>query len=182
MTSHSPGSADNPYQSPWFGELTRQECEQLLRRARVGRLAYTLHDRVDIAPIHFVFDGKWVYGRTAPGGKLESILRNRWVALEIDEHRGTFDWLSVVVQGSFYLLVSDPGAAGDADGSALIEKHFPGALGAEDPTPFRNQFFRIHVSEISGRYAQPTGGRRREADPSTCGGSINERAAVAGRL
>ena len=137
-----------------------------------NRPTYSLHDRVDIAPIHFVFEGVWVYGRTAPGGKLESILTNRWVALEIDEYRGTFDWLSVVVHGSFYLLAPDPGAAGDADGTALIEKHFPGALGADDPTPFRNQFFRIHVSEISGRYAQPTGGKRREPDEPA---SVTER-------
>lgn len=182
MTSYSPSPADNPYQSPWFGQLARQECEQLLRRTSVGRLAYALHDRVDIAPIHFVFDQEWIYGRTAPDGKLESILRNRWVALEIDEHRGTFDWLSVVVHGPFYLLVSDPGAVGDADGTALIEKHFPGALGAEDPTPFRNQFFRIHVSEITGRYAQPTGGRRREAEPPAWPERGNEPASLAERL
>ncbi|MEO8575785.1 MAG: pyridoxamine 5'-phosphate oxidase family protein [Gemmatimonadales bacterium] len=166
MTAQAPGHVDNALQSPRFGELTRPQCEQLLRRARVGRLAYSLHDRVDIAPIRFVFDGVWVYGRTAPGGKLASILTNRWVALEIDEHRGAFDWLSVVVHGSFYLLVPDPGAAGDADGTALIKKYFPRALGADDPTPFRNQFFRIHVSEITGRYAEPTGGSRREPEPS----------------
>ena len=143
------------YQRPRFGELTTGECENVLGRATVGRLAYSLHDRVNVVPIHFVYAGGWIYGRTARGGKLASILRNCRVAFEVDEYRGRFDWLSVVVHGPFYLLKADPGAKGEADGTALIAKFFPEASTEGDPIPFRDQFFRIHASEINGRSAQP---------------------------
>lgn len=160
MSDDLEGNAE-PYAHPWFGELTTKECEQLLRRTRVGRLAYSLHDRVNIVPIHFVYEDGWIYGRTAPGGKLESILRNSWVAFEVDEHRGEFDWLSVVVRGGFYLMKADSGAIGEADASFIIAKIFPEASTDVDPVPFRNQFFRIHASEIDGRFAQPTGSKKK---------------------
>ena len=37
-----------------FREMTRDEIESMLLRNRVGRLAFSLHDRVDIQPIHYI--------------------------------------------------------------------------------------------------------------------------------
>ncbi len=143
---------------PLFSELSAAECRELLTRTRVGRLAYSLHDRVEIVPIHFILDDEWIYGRTAPGGKLPGLLRNRWVAFEVDEHQGPFDWESVVVHGAFYLVAQDDDEAGWKHAIEVLEARFPEAFGEDDPVPFRNQLFRIHVSETSGRAARSEGG------------------------
>lgn len=130
--------------------------ETILRRNNVGRLAYSLHDRVDIEPISYVFDQGWIYGRTGQGSKLSTIAHHRWVAFEVDESDGPFDWLSVVVKGAFYLV--EPHAAGREDhafaqGVALLRALVPETLTANDPTPFRDSVFRIHLDEVTGRSA-----------------------------
>lgn len=150
--------------APSFTELSRQQCEELLRRHRVGRLAYTLHDRVQLVPIHFVYDEGWIYGRTGTGGKLNTLERNKSVAFEIDQSDSLFSWKSVVVHGAFYFI----GQGGDADEQlfkhavGLMRKLIPGTLDEIDPVPFRNQLFRIHAAEISGRAAVSSGGEVRE--------------------
>jgi hypothetical protein len=141
---------------PAIGILDRAECEGLLKRNMVGRLAFALHDHVGIVPVHYVYDEGWIYGRTEPGGKLVPILRNRRVAFEIDEHEGMFRWQSVVVQGALYLI--DPESNGGEESTYahalhLLRRILPSTFAAADPVPFRNQLFRIHVSEISGRSA-----------------------------
>ena len=117
-------------------------------------------------PIHVVFDRDSIYGRTAPGSRVSALPNGHDVALEADEHRGEFDWLSVVTHGAFTLLSAEELVAAGSVDIAALERFFPNALGDEDPIPFRNQFFRIRISEMTGRYAQPTGGRRREPEPS----------------
>lgn len=154
---------------PALGVLERDECERLLKRNMVGRLAFTLHDHVGILPVHYVYDDGWIYGRTEPGGKLVPILRNRRVAFEVDEHEGMFTWQSVVAQGALYLINPKDGEK-DAEAYAhalrLLRRVLPSTLAKGDPVPFRNQLFRIQVSEISGRSASP-GGKRvaPRADP-----------------
>lgn len=155
-------SSVSPPVWPLFSELSAAECRELLTRTHVGRLAYSLHDRVEIVPIHFVYDDEWIYGRTAPGGKLPILLRNRWVAFEVDEHEGPLDWQSVVVHGAFYLLDQEDDEVGWKQATEVLRGSFPEAFGEDDPVPFRNQLFRIHASETSGRAARSEGGSRPE--------------------
>lgn len=147
---------------PALRTLEQAECEEVLRRNVVGRLAFALHDRVNIVPIHFVYEAGWIHGRTEPGGKLVEILRNRRVAFEVDEHDGLFSWRSVVVHGSLYLVDS----AGDDEAKRvydhsvrLLRRLLPATMRAGDPVPFRTELFRVQVSEISGR-ASSLGGTR----------------------
>ena len=65
LSSIAPAAA-----APLFKTLSREECESVLLRNNVGRIAFALHDRVSILPIHYVFLNGWVYGRTAAAGKL----------------------------------------------------------------------------------------------------------------
>ncbi|MDQ3242684.1 MAG: pyridoxamine 5'-phosphate oxidase family protein, partial [Gemmatimonadota bacterium] len=162
--------------APSFIELDRQRCEELLRRHRVGRLAYTLHDRVQIVPIHFIYDDGWIYGRTSVGGKLNTLERNKSVAFEIDQSDGVFSWKSVVVHGAFYFI----GRGAEADEQVfkhavgLMRKLIPETLDEVDPVPFRNQLFRIHASEITGRAALSSGGEVREPSALPRSASIGQ--------
>ena len=147
-----------PAPGPEIRELTRGDCEAVLRRNTVGRVAFAQERRVEIRPIHFVYEDRWVYGRTSPGGKVDAWRHSRWVAFEVDEVRGLFEWTSVVVHGGLYLL--DPGAS-DADASAweravrVLRRLVADAGTAHDPTPRRSVVFRIHVDELTGRAATP---------------------------
>ncbi|MGZ3333193.1 MAG: pyridoxamine 5'-phosphate oxidase family protein [Gemmatimonadaceae bacterium] len=151
--------------APLFGVLEGlRSCESILAANNVGRIAFALQDRVSIVPVHYVYDAGWIYGRTATGGKLRELLRNRRVAFEVDEHTRLFQWRSVVVRGPLYLI--EPGTEPSdqriyAKAVSLIRQLVPSALSDSDPVPFRDQLFRIRVVEISGRTSEPTGGKRR---------------------
>ncbi len=141
---------------PTFRELSPAECEAFLRRQLVGRFALSHKDRVDIVPIHFVYDDGWIYGRTAAGMKLEMVTHNRWVAFEADEVKGLFDWQSVVIKGGLYLLRSegsDHERALYEKGVTLMRTIIPEAMTPADPLPERAILFRIHADEITGRAA-----------------------------
>lgn len=145
---------------PRFRSLTRTECEELLARNNVGRVAFSFHDRVDIEPLHFVYADGWIYGRTSTGTKISTLEHHPWVAFEVDEYQGLFDWRSVVVKGAFYLLEPDGNMMREdptmARGISLLRSLLPETLTANDPVPFRRSIFRIHLDEVTGREASST--------------------------
>jgi len=154
---------------PQFRILPRQECESLLARNSVGRVAFVRGNRVDIIPIHYVFAGGALCGRTARGTRLEETSINfsdSWpVAFEVDEVEGLFQWRSVVVHGNLHAA-----AEGDAEwqrnarvweeAMRSFRTLIPDAFTEDDPTRLRDILIRIDVAELSGREALP-GARRR---------------------
>jgi hypothetical protein len=136
---------------PIIRALRGDEAQALLARNQVGRIAFSLHDRVDVEPIHYVYEAPWIFGRTSTGAKLLTLAHNQWCAFETDDVRSMFDWASVVVKGPFSPRNS-PFATWDYDRAvAALRRLLPSALTADDPTPFRDIVFGVHASEISGR-------------------------------
>ena len=161
--SSAPTVPSSPRDVPVFKTLSREESEAVLSRNSVGRIAFALHDRVNIVPIHYVYMNGWVYGRTASAGKLRDILRNRRIAFEVDEERQLFEWRSVIVRGPLYLIQSDGTQRARAIYHAALSamrRLLPESLTELDPVPFRDQLFRIRAAEVSGRASVPTGGAR----------------------
>jgi uncharacterized protein len=149
-----------PTTMPTFRELKPAECQALLNRHHVGRLALTYQDRIEILPIHFVHEDGWIYGRTDIGSKLYLAAHNRWVAFEIDEVEGMFDWRSVVAKGGLYLLRHDGNEQERAlfdRGVHLMQKLDPNALTENDSAPDRAILFRIYVDVLTGREASTKG-------------------------
>jgi nitroimidazol reductase NimA-like FMN-containing flavoprotein (pyridoxamine 5'-phosphate oxidase superfamily) len=141
---------------PLIRELTADESRALLGRHVVGRIAFSLNDRVDIQPIHYVFDDEWLYGRTSHGTKFATLARHTWCAFEVDEVRDLFDWDSVVVKGHMELLDPELGSP-DAytRGLELMRSLISETFTAGDPAPHRSILFRVHVNELTGRAARP---------------------------
>lgn len=140
-----------------FRELPRDEIEAMLLRNRVGRLAFSIHDRVDIQPIHYIYERGWLYGRTSEGDKLSTLRHNQWVAFEVDEITDLFDWRSLVIHGSFWIM--HPRGSPRAEelwtkAAKLVTKIVPGALTESDPVAFRQTLFRIAVGDVRGREAK----------------------------
>lgn len=132
-------------------DLDRSECEALLRRHAVGRIAFSFRDRVDIQPIGYVYEGEWLSCRTEPGTKLEALHHSPWVAFEVDEAHGLYDWESVVLRGTVYLM---PEGSDDHNATvAAIQRVAPLAFTPADPTPFRQVVFRVYPREMTGRRA-----------------------------
>jgi nitroimidazol reductase NimA-like FMN-containing flavoprotein (pyridoxamine 5'-phosphate oxidase superfamily) len=149
---------------PTFRSMTERDSKALLRRNHVGRLAFTFKDRVDIEPISYALDGNWIYGRTSHGQKLVQLKHNPWVAFEVDEVQGPFDWQSVVSHGTVYFL--NPGGEehpGFERAVRLFRKHDPRTLRDDDPVPLRTIVFRIHLDKLVGRAASTKAVRRKGA-------------------
>ena len=142
--------------TPQFSELSEKSARALLARNHVGRIAFSYRDRVDIQPIHYVYDHDWLVGRTGVGSKLVSLAHHPWCAFEVDEVHGLFQWESVVVHGSFTML--DPKVGSSSlylRALDLLERFIPGTLSSRDPAPDRAILFAIHIDEIRGRSARP---------------------------
>ena len=140
-----------------FRDLSRGEIEAMLLRNRVGRLAFSIHDRVDIQPIHYIYERGWLYGRTSEGEKIATLKHNQWVAFEVDEITDLFDWRSLVIHGSFWIM--HPRGSPRAEelwtkAAELVSKIVPGALTDSDPVAFRQTLFRIAVGNVRGREAK----------------------------
>lgn len=145
-------------QAPVFRDLSQDECIALLERNSVGHLAFSFHDRIDIQPLHYAYEAGWVYGRTSVGAKLETLAHHQWVAFEVDELRGVFDWASVVVKGSFQVVDAKGNRREKATNARALERLrelVPDALEPGDPVPFRSVMFRINAAEMTGRSASP---------------------------
>jgi len=147
-------SPSRPRPTPSFRALSRAECDALLERNNVGRLAFTFHDRVDIEPVHYIYAAGWLHGRTSPGTKVATLLHHPWIAFEVDEVKGLFDWRSVIVHGVVHIPDFDGSPSDRAAYSStleLIRQLVPEALEPDDPTPARQVLFRIHIDEVTGR-------------------------------
>ena len=149
---------------PQFRRLALEDCEAVLARNHVGRLAYALGGRVDIEPLHYVYSKGWIYGRTSYGTKLEATGNNHYgwwpVGFEVDEVEALFQWRSVVIHGGIHTAAAES-EAWEAEPEVWQEavRQFrtlvPDAFGDDDPTPFRSVLFRISVTEMTGREALP---------------------------
>jgi hypothetical protein len=148
-------------QPPAIRALDRRECEEILARNHVGRLAYSREGHVDIEPLHYVYHEGWIYGRTSHGAKTDAV-GHTWapVAFEVDEVEGLFQWRSVVLHGGFYSIPEEGAEWEQAEwrrGVELLRKLIPETLSAGDPAGFRTVLFRVAVQDVTGREATPGG-------------------------
>jgi nitroimidazol reductase NimA-like FMN-containing flavoprotein (pyridoxamine 5'-phosphate oxidase superfamily) len=140
--------------APRIHELNRAECIGILERNNVGRIAFSFHDRVDLEPVHYVYADGWLHGRTSPGTKLATLRHHPWVAFEVDEVQALHDWQSVIVHGVVHIPDLDRSASDKKAYEAsldLVRHLIPEALEHDDPTPWREVIFRIHLDEVTGR-------------------------------
>lgn len=88
-------------------ELSKEECRQLLKRVRMGRLACSLHDQPYIVPVYFSYEGEFIYIFSAVGKKIEWMRQNPKVCLQADEIGAPTNWSSVIVTEK-YLELGEP--------------------------------------------------------------------------
>lgn len=141
--------------------LERESMTELLTRHHVGRMAFSLHDHLSIVLANYLFSDGWIYSRMEMGSDLVTLLHNRWVAFEVDEVDGLYDWRTVSVNGSVQFLSDGPTASEASDfkkASELIQSVVPSVFTPADPMPQRVQLFRIFVDQMTGTEARSNAG------------------------
>lgn len=142
---------------PQFTVMNGVDSRRLLRRNHVGRLAFRSGASVDIEPLGYVTTGNWIYLRSAPGTKLTALRGNPYAAFEVDEVEGPFDWRSVVVHGTVYMLPPD-GSPHERRALARAVRLFrdvmPGTFTPDDPVPERAHVYGLNIQKLSGRRAR----------------------------
>lgn len=142
--------------SPQFVTLTPDQCLEVLQRNHVGRIAYRDGDRVDIQPLGYVANSRWLFMRSAHGTRLSALMKDPYVALEVDEIEGPFDWRSVVVHGTIYLLDEDGGAVERRESRRALDAIravMPKAFTPADPVPERRFLYGLNIHDMKGRMA-----------------------------
>ncbi len=134
--------------------LTHAEAEALLAKHHVGSMAVAFHDRVTIALSNYMYADRWIYGRMEHGPDLATLRHHPWVAFEVSEINGIYDWRTVTVHGSIELLAdgaSPRGAEVFRAALSLLRSVVPAVFTPRDPVPQRVQLFRLHADELVGR-------------------------------
>jgi nitroimidazol reductase NimA-like FMN-containing flavoprotein (pyridoxamine 5'-phosphate oxidase superfamily) len=146
-----------PASPPSFFVLTGPDCAKILKRNHVGRLAFRNGRVVDIEPLGYVWSAPWLFMRSAYGAKLEALAHDPFVAFEVDEIDGMFDWRSVVVHGTIYMLPADgaPVERGQLERAMkALRRAMPGTLTPNDPVPERQVVYGLHADRVDGRMAR----------------------------
>jgi uncharacterized protein len=135
---HDPvGSPEEP------AVLTPAECEALLRRSSVGRIAYVVEGWPVVIPVNYAFDGADVVLRTDARSRLAAATRGHdaQVALEVDAPVAVFKsgW-SVLAHGMASEIT-------DHDDVARLRTLAlePWARG------IREHWIRVHLVQMTGR-------------------------------
>jgi nitroimidazol reductase NimA-like FMN-containing flavoprotein (pyridoxamine 5'-phosphate oxidase superfamily) len=142
---------------PVFSTLTARECRTVLGQNHVGRVAFLNATIVDIEPVSYAAAGSWIFIRSAEGTKLEAFAHHPYVAFEVDEIDGPFDWRSVVVHGTVYWMAATANPVDRLEfhrALRALRSFNPQLFTKNDPTPFRGTVYGIHVDRIDGRRAQ----------------------------
>lgn len=140
-------------------DLTDAQCEELLSRSAVARLACADDGQPYIVPISYAFDrpANCLYGFSTLGQKVLWMRRNPRVCVAVDEIADQFHWTSVVVTGRYEEL-RDAQQAPEA--WQRVQELFAQrqswwmpaaanrATGEERETPV---FYRIRIDHLSGR-------------------------------
>jgi nitroimidazol reductase NimA-like FMN-containing flavoprotein (pyridoxamine 5'-phosphate oxidase superfamily) len=143
-------------------KLTSTECEEVLGRINLGRLACARANQPYIVPISFYFASrdKCLYSFSTVGQKIEWMRRNPKVCIEADEISDRFNWLTVVVLGR-YEEITQPNLENPEVHRAreLLQDRptwwLPAAAKLADGSErAASVFFRITIESMSGRRAE----------------------------
>lgn len=145
-----------------LGELNETQINNLLLGQAVGRIACCNGNKPYVVPVTYVFAGKYIYGQTMEGMKLDILRKNPEVCFEVDSMTDMANWQSVVVCGLFEELKGEEAEAARKElfdrvlplmTSATVHPHEHGVSAhIEEGTRIKPVMYRIVIKEKSGRF------------------------------
>ena len=144
-------------------DIGRHASDDVLRRARFGRLACALEGQPYVTPISFAYDGDCIYGFSTVGQKILWMRSNPLVCLEVEELTSVQDWTTVVVTGKYEELpLSSENRKYREHAYELLRRHpvwwEPGYVKTVvhgTDRPLEGIYFQIRIDKISGRRGIP---------------------------
>ena len=141
-------------------ELDAAECEEILARSEVARLACSRHDQPYIVPIHFSFDGsrKCLYAFSTVGQKIDWMRQNPKVCVEIEDVADKNHWTTVLAFGRFEEMGDSPADRKARDAaqelfSKRAEWWLPAAAKVGSQEHHAMVIYRIQIDRMTGRRA-----------------------------
>lgn len=133
--------------------LPPDQIEELLRTAIVGRIACCGHGRTGdgrpyLVPLAYGYDGDAVYAHSGPGRKLDLMRAEPRVTFEVDEAQASDRWRSVIADGLFEEIATEP------DRTRALRIIYPEPNSIPDLGAM-TVVFRILLTARSGRYELP---------------------------
>ena len=144
------------------GQLNEIQINNILSSQLVGRLACSDGNQPYIVPVTYTYDGKYIYGQTNPGTKLEILRKNPTVCFEVETMMNMANWQSVIVFGEFEELKE-----GEAEKARqiLFNRIFPLMTSStihvyghketgtiDDSTRIKDIMYRINLKKVTGRF------------------------------
>lgn len=149
-----------------FHTLNKDQADSILLGQVIGRLACTDGIVPYIFPVNYCYDGKYIYGQTNNGSKLELMRKNPQVCFEVDIALDMNHWQSVVVTGRFEELTGEEiekarevlfNRVFQLMTSNRIHTHEHGVSTAvDDSNRVKDVIYRIAIKDISGRMSSLT--------------------------
>jgi len=156
-------------------EMSRDECNDALSRAKYGRLACAHDNQPYVLPLNFTFDGNgYLYCFTTLGQKVEWMRSNPLVCFETDEVKNHNQWSSVIVFGSYQELPDKPEfetarihlQEGLQKRVMWWEPAYISQAHRDKPHSLTPIFFRIKVENMTGHRANPDESETATATPA----------------
>jgi uncharacterized protein len=145
-----------------LGKLNEIQINNVLTSQAVGRIGYHDGKKTYITPVTYVFDGKYIYGQTNTGIKLNVMRQNPSVCFEVDAMTSISNWESVIIWGVFEELFDKDAV----EARKFLGNNIPDLLTANSVHPHEHGFtqlvddsnrikefmYRIKIVEKEGRY------------------------------
>ncbi len=145
-----------------LGNLNKDQIENILHSQSICRIACCDDKLPYLVPITYYYDGKYIYGQSQEGMKINILRKNPNVCIQVDLITSMSIYQSVIVNGKFEEL--KPGLSEKAR-SELHENiltmmtrsrihKFEHSLDTEFATnsPDKLIMFRIKINEVTGRF------------------------------
>lgn len=145
-----------------LGQLTHDQIINILSSQVLGRLACTDGTQPYIVPVTYTYDGKYIYGQSNEGTKLNILRKNPNVCFEIDMMTDMANWQCVLVFGKFEEL-NDEEAKKAREilfnrvftlmTSSTIHAHEHQVSGElDDKNRIKHAMYRIKIERLTGRF------------------------------
>jgi uncharacterized protein len=144
-------------------DLSCQECTEILKRARLGRLACARNGQPYVTPAFLAFESNLLYGFSSVGRKITWMRENPLVCVEFDELVSPQNWATVIIEGKYQELPKTPEFE-DARGHAyeLLQRRpvwwepaYVKTTLHGNARPIEPVYFRILIEKISGHRGVP---------------------------
>lgn len=144
-----------------YHALNKEQADSLLLGHVMGRLACTDGNLPYIFPVTYCYDGKFIYGQTNNGSKLQIMRKHPQVCFEVDSVLDMNHWQSVIVTGTFEELKEEDITAAreilynrvfQLMTSNRVHSHQHAVSSKPDETNrIKDVIYRIKIEEITGR-------------------------------